>query len=97
MVELYQCPQGHVSSVTRFPNDQGVRRCFFCPSVVHSVGQWGDPVVAMPITTLEMLTNSLETAQKDSVEAVIRYIHTLNDLYHWNEWVCERLSDRFID
>jgi hypothetical protein len=32
---LYVCPNGHVSSVARFPNQEGVRRCFFCPAVAQ--------------------------------------------------------------
>lgn len=56
----------------------------------------GGPVVVIPVSTLETLTNSLETAEQDAVRAVIRYVHTLNDLYHWNEWLCERLEDRFL-
>lgn len=30
-VTVYRCPVGHVSTVTRFPDFEGVRRCFFCP------------------------------------------------------------------
>lgn len=33
-ITIYECSEGHVSSVTRVPNDLGVRRCFFCPKSV---------------------------------------------------------------
>lgn len=32
---LWACPAGHVSSVTRLPNAQGARRCFFCGASVQ--------------------------------------------------------------
>lgn len=37
LAKLWVCPWGHVSSVARFPNAEGVRRCFFCPNVVQRV------------------------------------------------------------
>jgi hypothetical protein len=35
---LYACPQGHRSTVTRHPNPEGVRRCFFCGEVADPAG-----------------------------------------------------------
>ena len=32
---IYACRNGHRSNITRFPNDEGVRRCFFCGEVAH--------------------------------------------------------------
>jgi hypothetical protein len=34
---IYTCPMGHKSSVTRLPNAEGVRRCFFCGQVAETL------------------------------------------------------------
>lgn len=33
--ELWLCTAGHISSVARIPNADGVRRCYFCPEKVE--------------------------------------------------------------
>lgn len=30
-----------------------------------------------------------------NIQKIIKFVRTLNDLYGWNDWVCERIADRF--
>lgn len=31
----------------------------------------------------------------DGIQPVIDHIRTLNDMYHWNDWIADRLKERF--